>query len=171
MILELIWTSKVLTTQVTKTMYHYIPGTDRSQGKNKKTPQNKTHTHTHTEKEVGNMVRTEKREERRGEEKQQHQRLSDLKMYLVISCKILFWFTLTEYWKFEPVLKITKLKFTICAILLEKVKRATISILVQVCILHMDLASTLCNEVIAREITMGHLLFIRLSVSLHSLQK
>lgn len=49
-ILELIWTSKVLTTQVIKTVHHYIPVTDRSQGKNKKTPQNKPHTHTHIQK-------------------------------------------------------------------------------------------------------------------------
>lgn len=62
-ILELIWTSKVLTTQVTETVHHYIPGTDRSQGKNKKPPQNKTHTHTRRGREHGENRKREKKEE------------------------------------------------------------------------------------------------------------
>lgn len=53
-------TLKVLATQVIKKVHCYVPGRDRNQrGKKKKAPQNKTH----TQKEVGNMVRTEKRGE------------------------------------------------------------------------------------------------------------
>lgn len=168
-ILELIWTSKVLTTQVTKTVHHYIPGTDRSQGKNKKTPtpQNKTHIHTYRKR---GREHGENRKERR-KKRWRKTATPETPWLKNVSGQILFWFTLTEYWQYEPVLKITKLKFTICAILLEKVKRATISILVLVCILHMDLASILCDEAIARQIRTGHLLFIRPSASLHSLQK
>jgi len=48
-------------------MHRYIPGTEQAKVKNKKHPKIK---HTHREREVGNMVRIEKREEQRGEEKE-----------------------------------------------------------------------------------------------------